>query len=70
MYKGALWVGRQNLGRFWSIGPQYTLYVPGCWLTRGENQITFFDIQAKASEKIGSVSAPVFGKTKATREVQ
>ena len=41
--KGIAWVNGHNLGRFWSIGPQQTLYVPGCWLKRGANEIVVLD---------------------------
>lgn len=27
------------MGRFWKIGPQQTLYMPGCWLRKGKNEI-------------------------------
>ena len=30
--KGTVWVNGHHLGRFWQIGPQQTLYVPGPWL--------------------------------------
>ncbi|MDE6077079.1 MAG: discoidin domain-containing protein, partial [Muribaculaceae bacterium] len=32
------------LGRIWDIGPQQTLYMPGCWLKKGDNEILVFDI--------------------------
>ena len=35
--KGQVYVNGHALGRFWSIGPQQTLYCPGCWLKKGEN---------------------------------
>jgi len=35
--KGVVWVNGHNIGRYWSIGPQQTLYVPSCWLRQGEN---------------------------------
>ncbi len=41
--KGMVWVNGRNLGRFWSIGPQQTLFVPGCWLRPGDNEITVLD---------------------------
>ena len=41
--KGVVWVNGHNLGRFWSIGPQQTLYVPGCWLKFGENEVVILD---------------------------
>ncbi|HZQ43099.1 MAG TPA: beta-galactosidase family protein [Acidobacteriaceae bacterium] len=68
--KGQLWLGDHNLGRFWSIGPQYTLYAPGCWEQRGANRITIFDLDARRNEKLVSVTTPRFGATKHTRDVQ
>lgn len=41
--KGVVWVNGHNLGRYWWIGPQQTLYVPGVWLRKGENTVTIFD---------------------------
>ncbi|XP_058431233.1 beta-galactosidase-1-like protein 2 isoform X6 [Marmota monax] len=37
--KGVIFVNGQNLGRYWNIGPQETLYLPGPWLFRGNNQV-------------------------------
>lgn len=42
--KGFVYVNGHALGRIWKIGPQQTLYVPGCWLKKGENEILVFDI--------------------------
>ncbi|MGM9759672.1 MAG: beta-galactosidase [Parabacteroides sp.] len=42
--KGLVYVNGRGLGRIWEIGPQQTLYVPGCWLKPGENEILVFDI--------------------------
>jgi beta-galactosidase len=43
--KGALWINGHAIGRFWNVGPQQTLYVPGPWLRTGENEIIVFDLQ-------------------------
>ncbi len=40
--KGVLFVNGHNLGRFWSIGPQRTMYCPGCWLRKGKNTVVVF----------------------------
>uniref|UniRef100_A0A8C2ZIH2 Beta-galactosidase n=1 Tax=Cyclopterus lumpus TaxID=8103 RepID=A0A8C2ZIH2_CYCLU len=40
--KGVVFINGKNLGRYWSIGPQQTLYVPGPWLHRGDNQVQYF----------------------------
>lgn len=42
--KGQLYINGYPIGRFWKIGPQQTLYVPGCWLKKGENEILVVDI--------------------------
>ena len=42
--KGLVYVNGHPLRRIWEIGPQQTLYMPGCWLRKGENEIVVFDI--------------------------
>jgi hypothetical protein len=55
--KGMVWVNGHNLGRFWEIGPQTRLYLPGCWLKTGENEVIVLDMlgpqPAKALKKLG-----------------
>lgn len=41
--KGIVFVNGYNLGRYWKVGPQQTLYVPGCWLKAGTNKIVVLD---------------------------
>ncbi|XP_077448483.1 beta-galactosidase-1-like protein 2 isoform X1 [Stigmatopora argus] len=43
--KGVVFINGVNLGRYWSIGPQQTLYLPGPLLNRGINQIIVFEEQ-------------------------
>ena len=31
--KGYVWINGHNLGRYWSVGPQYKLFCPGVWLS-------------------------------------
>lgn len=40
--KGLIWVNGFLLGRYWEIGPQEALYLPGC-LLRAENEIVVFE---------------------------
>lgn len=42
--RGMVWVNGHCLGRFWNVGPQQTLYLPGCWLKKGKNDIVVLDI--------------------------
>lgn len=39
MGKGIIFINRHNIGRYWKVGPQQTLYIPGIWLKKGENKI-------------------------------
>ncbi|XP_060232995.1 beta-galactosidase-1-like protein 2 [Meriones unguiculatus] len=41
--KGVIFINGQVLGRYWNIGPQETLYVPGSWLHPGVNEIIIFE---------------------------
>lgn len=41
--KGILLVNGFNIGRYWSVGPQKTLYVPGPLLRAGENVVVVFE---------------------------
>lgn len=42
--KGQVYVNGHALGRFWHIGPQQTLYLPGCWLRKGRNEVIVLDM--------------------------
>ncbi len=48
--KGALWINGHAIGRFWNVGPQQTLYVPGPWLIKGVNEIIIFDLQPSTNK--------------------
>ena len=45
--KGFVVINGFNIGCFWEIGPQYTLYVPGGLLKEAGNIIEIFDINPK-----------------------
>ena len=42
--KGVLWVNGRNAGRFWDIGPQLSLYIPGVWLRAGRNEVVALEL--------------------------
>ena len=42
--KGLVWVNGHNLGRYWNVGPQHTLYCPAPFLKKGENKVVVFDL--------------------------
>ncbi|CAL4069324.1 unnamed protein product, partial [Meganyctiphanes norvegica] len=49
--KGVVFVNGFNLGRYWSTGPQKTLYLPAPLLTPGYNEIMIFE-QYEAADEI------------------
>jgi len=51
--KGHVWVNGHPLGRYWGIGPTQTMYVPGCWLKKGENEFLIFDFGGNVSIRQG-----------------
>ncbi len=59
--KGCVWVNGFNIGRFWEIGPQKRLYIPAPLLQKGENIITVFETEGKASGEIVLCDAPDLG---------
>ncbi|XP_034769125.2 beta-galactosidase-1-like protein 2 isoform X2 [Acipenser ruthenus] len=58
--KGVVFINGQNLGRYWSIGPQQTLYLPAPWLHTGINEVIVFEEQ-EAEKTIHFVNAPDLG---------
>jgi len=57
--KGVVWINGHALGRFWSIGPTQTLYVPGPWLRRGSNEVVIFDLVPPAKRTLATVSKAI-----------
>lgn len=60
--KGQVYVNGHALGRFWSIGPQQTLYCPGCWLKKGKNEIVVLDIAGPKTPKVWGQARPELDK--------
>lgn len=61
--KGIVFVNGHNLGRYWKVGPQQTLYLPGCWLKEGENEVVVFEqLNDHRMYSLSSVTEPVLEK--------
>lgn len=56
--KGLVYVNGHPMGRIWEIGPQQTLYMPGCWLKKGENEIIVFDVLGPKEAKSEGLKEP------------
>ena len=71
--KGVVWINGHTLGRFWNVGPQDTLYVPGPWLKTGANEIVVFDVLPTAHESVTGLDhsildGPVVDHTTSSQE--
>jgi beta-galactosidase len=44
--KGVVWINGFCLGRYWSRGPQQTLYVPGPAIRAGSNELIILELEA------------------------
>lgn len=59
--KGILWINGFNLGRYWNIGPQKTLYVPAPLLKKGANEVIVFELHGLSENSLESVDTEDFG---------
>ena len=57
--KGVAWVNAHCLGRFWNIGPTQTMYLPGCWVQRGRNEILILDLVGPTEPVIAGLREPI-----------
>ena len=57
--KGMVWVNGKAIGRFWQIGPQQTLYMPGCWLKKGKNEIVVLDLLGPEKAEVTGLKQPI-----------
>ncbi len=60
--KGQVWVNGHAMGRIWSIGPQQTLYIPGCWLKKGRNEIIVLDVTGPREAAVWGQLTPELNK--------
>lgn len=59
--KGVVWVNGRNLGRFWNIGPQQALYLPGCWLKPGaKNELVVLALEGDTPAGVSGVPEQIW----------
>ena len=61
--KGIAWLNGFCLGRYWSRGPQRTLYAPGPVTRKDGNELIILDLGATAGGAVEFVSGPDLGNT-------
>lgn len=57
--KGVVWINGHHLGRYWNIGPQQTLYVPGEWLRTGSNKVTVLELLKPETAALEGIDHPI-----------
>lgn len=48
--KGVVYVNGWNLGRYWTVGPQQQLYLPGVYLRKSKNTISVLNLEPTGKE--------------------
>ncbi|GAA2234954.1 beta-galactosidase [Promicromonospora sukumoe] len=61
--KGLAWVNGELLGRYWSLGPTHTLYVPGPLVRESGNELVLLELHGAATARARFVAAPDLGIT-------
>ena len=62
--KGSVWVNDHNLGRYWEVGPQQTIYLPAEWLKVGKNEIIIFELLKTDQSKLQGLEMPILDQLK------
>lgn len=58
--KGLVWINGHNLGRYWRIGPQQSLFVPAPWLKQGANEAIVLDLLDSPKRSLASQTDPIY----------
>ena len=57
--KGVIWVNGHNLGRYWSVGPQQTVYLPAEWMHTGNNTVTILEELKDNRHVVHTIDHPI-----------
>lgn len=60
--KGVAWLNGHNLGRYWNIGPQQTLYCPAPWLKQGANELVVFELNGTTNHSVAGLATPILDR--------
>ncbi|WP_375436971.1 beta-galactosidase family protein [uncultured Hymenobacter sp.] len=68
--KGCVWLNGHNLGRYWEVGPQQTLYVPAEWLKKGANEVVVLELLKPQQDKLTGLDKPILDVVKTDGEAR
>ncbi|UGQ49149.1 beta-galactosidase [Massilia endophytica] len=68
--QGIVWINGRCLGRYWSIGPTQTMYLPGPWIKAGRNEVVVLDLTGPRVSRIAGLTAPVLDELHPERDLK
>jgi beta-galactosidase len=67
--QGIVWINGRCLGRYWSIGPTQTMYLPGPWIHAGRNEVVVLDLTGPRANRIEGLATPVLDQLHPERDL-
>jgi beta-galactosidase len=67
--QGIVWINGRCLGRYWSIGPTQTMYLPGPWIRRGRNEVVVLDLTGPREARIAGLAEPILDQLHRERDL-
>ncbi len=67
--KGCVWINGHNLGRYWEIGPQQTIYVPAEWMKKGNNEVIVLELIRPEQETLQAIAKPQLNTLKSEKKL-
>jgi beta-galactosidase len=67
--QGIVWINGRCLGRYWSIGPTQTMYLPGPWIRKGRNEVVVLDFTGPREARIAGLEQPILDQLHRERDL-
>jgi beta-galactosidase len=67
--QGIVWINGRCLGRYWSIGPTQTMYLPGPWVNKGRNEVVVLDLTGPREARIAGLAEPILDQLHRERDL-
>jgi beta-galactosidase len=67
--QGIVWINGRCLGRYWSIGPTQTMYLPGPWIRKGRNEVVVLDLTGPREARIAGLTEPILDQLHRERDL-
>lgn len=67
--QGIVWINGRCLGRYWSIGPTQTMYLPSPWMEAGRNEVVVLDLTGPRASRIEGRTTPILDELHPERDL-